>query len=182
MTTYNNGVTTGGNTVNTTAQSTANGIVSTFDNVDLTSSGVDMMKGLVNGMESMKSKVIATAEAIAKAASQTIDNALDINSPSRVTQWSGEMAGLGMVRGLENMHDRVSSASYSLSDAMYQPEHTASSSSSFTENNSYAPQFTLNLSGTTDRTTERTVKRWIQESLKETFDSMGRTSPRLTEV
>lgn len=65
----------------------------------------------------------------------------------------------------------------------YTPGNTVSNStSSSTENNNYSPQFTLNLSGTVDRTTERTVKKWIKEALQDTFDGMGRTNPRLTEV
>jgi len=51
-----------------------------------------------------------------------------------------------------------------------------------THNNNYNPSFTLNMSGTVDRTTERTIKRWVKEAMEETFDSMERTSPRLTEV
>lgn len=55
-------------------------------------------------------------------------------------------------------------------------------SGGYCENNTYAPSFTLNFTGTTDRNAERTVKRWIQESMEEMFDSMGRKNPRLTEV
>ena len=58
----------------------------------------------------------------------------------------------------------------------------ASTAVTHVENNNYSPQFHLTLNGTVDRTTERTVKRWIQESLEDAFESMERTSPRLTEV
>ena len=56
------------------------------------------------------------------------------------------------------------------------------SSSSSTHNNNYNPSFTLNMSGTVDRTTERTIKRWVMEALEEAFSSIERTSGRLTEV
>ena len=56
------------------------------------------------------------------------------------------------------------------------------SNNSSSNTNNYSPSFTLNMSGTVDRTTERTIKKWVQEALEEMFDSMDRTSPRLTEV
>ena len=65
----------------------------------------------------------------------------------------------------------------------YTPASTVpASSTTSTQNNSYAPQFTLNLSGTVDRTTERTVKKWVQEAIEDVLDSMSRTNPRVTEV
>ena len=64
----------------------------------------------------------------------------------------------------------------------YTPAASVPVSGSSTTSNNYAPSFTLNLSGTVDRTTERTVKKWVREAMEEMFDSMSRTNPRLTEV
>lgn len=64
----------------------------------------------------------------------------------------------------------------------YSPAASVPASGSSTTSNNYAPSFTLNMSGTVDRTTERTVKKWVREAMEEMFDSMSRTSPRLTEV
>lgn len=65
----------------------------------------------------------------------------------------------------------------------YSPESSASAyRSSSTNTNNYSPSFTLNMSGTVDRTTERTIKKWVQEALEEIFESMSRTSPRVQEV
>lgn len=65
----------------------------------------------------------------------------------------------------------------------YSPESSASVyRSSSTNTNNYSPSFTLNMSGTVDRTTERTIKKWVQEALEEIFESMSRTSPRVQEV
>ena len=64
----------------------------------------------------------------------------------------------------------------------YTPASSVPVSSSHSNTNNYAPSFTLNMSGTVDRTTERTIKRWVQEALEDMFDSMSRTNPRLTEV
>ena len=51
------------------------------------------------------------------------------------------------------------------------------------ENITYAPQFTLNINGTSDdRATARKVKRWVQEAIDETFESIERKNPRLQEV
>ncbi|MBR5823725.1 MAG: hypothetical protein IKY67_06250 [Paludibacteraceae bacterium] len=64
----------------------------------------------------------------------------------------------------------------------YTPSGSISNSTSHTNTNNYSPSFTLNMSGTVDRTTERTIKRWVKEAMEDMFDSMSRTSPRLTEV
>lgn len=89
---------------------------------------------------------------------------------------AGQMLGV-------NPTPQISVSGSGVSLPSYTPGSTVSTSStSSTENNNYSPQFTLNLSGTVDRTTQRTVKNWIKEALQETFDGMGRTNPRLTEV
>ena len=55
--------------------------------------------------------------------------------------------------------------------------------SNIVENNTYSPQFTVNISGSNDdRTMARKVKTWIKESLQETFDSIDRKNPRLREI
>lgn len=89
---------------------------------------------------------------------------------------AGQMLGVQPNPQISVSSPAVSLPSYSPGSAV------TSSSSTSTENNNYSPQFTLNLSGTVDRTTQRTVKNWIKEALQETFDGMGRTNPRLTEV
>ena len=65
----------------------------------------------------------------------------------------------------------------------YSPESSAYAyRSSSTNTNNYSPSFTLNMSGTVDRTTERTIKKWVQEAFEEIFEYMSRTSPRVQEV
>lgn len=182
MQTFNTSLAEGGVTSADTATGTAEGIKSTFDNLDLTSSGKNVMNGLISGMEAMRSAVLAKAQSIANAVATTINKALDINSPSGVAEWQMEMYGKGLVNGADNSLASVRAASGRLSGAMYTPRERVSGGSSSSETNNYSPQFTLNLSGTVDRTTERTVKKWIREALQDTFDGMGRTNPRLTEV
>ena len=66
----------------------------------------------------------------------------------------------------------------------YTPEQDAGYyQSTSVENNNYSPQFTLNITGTTDdRAMARKVKRWIAEALDETFDSMSRKTTRVQQV
>ena len=56
-------------------------------------------------------------------------------------------------------------------------------SSNYVENNSYAPQFTLNITGTNDdRTMARKVKNWVSEAMDDMFSTLESKSPRLQEV
>ena len=67
----------------------------------------------------------------------------------------------------------------------YAPEHSSGEyvSSSSVENNTYAPQFTINISGTgDDRATARKVKQWVREAMEETFTSLESKNPKLREV
>lgn len=66
------------------------------------------------------------------------------------------------------------------------PQYTPSSSisnSSTTETNTYAPSFTLNISGTgDDRAMARKVKRWIAEAMEETFEGLSSKNRVIREV
>lgn len=65
---------------------------------------------------------------------------------------------------------------------VYSPASAAPVSGGSTNTNNYSPSFTLNMSGTVDRTTERTIKKWVKEAMDEAFESIERTNRRLTEV
>ncbi len=66
----------------------------------------------------------------------------------------------------------------------YTPENSVTPNRITTkETNTYAPQFTINISGTADdRATARKVKAWIQEALEDAFDSISRKQPRTQQV
>jgi len=67
----------------------------------------------------------------------------------------------------------------------YAPEQEKGGYSSTTtiENNTYAPQFTINISGTSDdRATARKVKQWVAEAMDEVFTSLENKKPKLREV
>ena len=75
--------------------------------------------------------------------------------------------------------------SYGIDDPInnYSPENSITNTKTTNnEYNTYSPQFTLNMNGSTDRTTERRVKQWIKEALAESYSSIGRRNIKLQEV
>lgn len=111
----------GGAQIVAVAQSTVNGVRSALS-VDLSSSGRNMMQGLVNGMNSMRGQVEAAARSVAQAAADSVNSALQIHSPSRVLVESGKYAGKGMAVGLESQKSNVAAAARS---AISQPAQDA---------------------------------------------------------
>ena len=160
----------------------------------MVNSGAEMMNGLIKGLNSKRSAVLATAKSIAAAAARTINKELDINSPSGVTTDSGQFTGMGLVVGMNKMKGKVTQAAQGLSTAAETAitpsvnQYTPSSSSVSNTNNSntvnnYSPQFVLNMNGASaTESNKRKVKKWVKESIQETFESMGRTNPELCEV
>lgn len=103
-------VTSGGAQAVSSAQSSAQGIYSAFASVSLYGAGVNMMAGLVSGINSMRGSVMAAAASIAQAAASAVNSALQIHSPSRVMIQSGQYTGAGLITGLENMRGSVQAA------------------------------------------------------------------------
>lgn len=177
------------------AQSCVASISGAFASANLYSAGLNMMNGLVNGMNAMRGVVMATASSIANAAAQSINNALRIHSPSRVTEESGRNVDRGLIEGQIDLLPDVRKTSRNVADTArtvfeeprptYTPSASAISnvSNRSSSNTTYAPQFILNLNGAsaTD-SNERKVKRWVKESINETFESMGRTNPKTVYV
>ena len=160
---------------------------------DLYSSGVNMMRGLITGMNNMRPQVLAVARSIAKQAANTINKELKIHSPSRVTTESGEFTAQGLAVGMQNMKDTVAASAQNISFtaansikpelSAYTPSNSAMTTNTSTSNNTYSPHFTLNLNGAsaTD-SNKRKIQKWVKESIQEAFESMGRIDPELCEV
>lgn len=150
------------------------------------SSGVSIMQGVNNGMNSMRGRLIATARSMAAAIQKAFDVKLDINSPSRETFNSGVFVGEGYDLGMQSkIPDLQATASKMGSAAIpYASHYSPDSDSSTIYNNrtsseytTIAPAFNLTISGTQDdRTTARKVKRWVNQSMTEFFESMERKS------
>lgn len=106
-------VVSGGAVAVSSAESSAQGIYAAFAAVSLYAAGVNMMAGLISGINSMRGSVMAAAASVAQAAAAAVNNALQIHSPSRVLIQSGQYAGAGLVTGLENMRGSVQAAAQS---------------------------------------------------------------------
>ncbi len=166
-----------------------------IDNTDLYSSGQNIMQGLNNGMLSMEGTLNATAGRIGTGISQSLNRSLDIHSPSKVTEETGEFTGLGLVKGLEGTKGKVQEESrkigeetgrdISLFSGQYTPETDSQvmTRQSSTEINHFNPTFSLTLNGASaSDSNERKVKRWVKESINEWMAGIERSQPVPREV
>ncbi|WP_336636843.1 hypothetical protein [Lysinibacillus fusiformis] len=136
--------------------------------------GVDAGQGLLNGLASMEGPLVSKAQQIANAISSTIQQALDIHSPSRVMKGFGINIGQGLIQGMDEMIHKVAQSSQRLSDAVSNVYGSIASSRSKAQENArqvssstttidnsktYAP--TVNNYGVTDnnKATERTLRK-----------------------
>lgn len=110
------------------ATNTATAVTDTFKGINLYDCGTNAMQGFVDGLSAMRGAVMGVASEIANSVKTTINSALDIHSPSRVMEASGEFTGEGFVNGIMKMIDRVRSAAQGLSDGAVEPfatQHTS---------------------------------------------------------
>lgn len=136
--------------------------------------GVDAGQGLLNGLASMEGPLVSKAQQIANAISSTIQQALDIHSPSRVMKGFGINIGQGLIQGMDEMIHKVAQSSQRLSDAVSNVYGSIASSRSKAQENArqvssstttidnsktFAP--TVNNYGVTDnnKATERTLRK-----------------------
>ena len=68
---------------------------------DMDDTGMNLGKGLARGLTSAKALVVAAAKDMANAAVNETKNVLQVQSPSKVFEWIGEMTGEGFQKGLE---------------------------------------------------------------------------------
>lgn len=165
-------------------------IIKALKEIDLIAVGKDLIKGFIKGIGSMLGGVKDAAKGIAKGAANAIKGFLGINSPSKLMIEYGAYTGEGLVEGMDKMKGAVKTAgtglgAYAASGVnTYTPSSSGvSSSTSNSTVNNFNPQFVLNMNGASaSESNKRKVKKWVKESIKETFDSMGRISPAISEV
>ena len=129
MQTMNQTVSTGANQMVSTIKSMSQSVVSTIQqmgssiqsslsSINLAGAGTNMMQGLVNGIASMQSQVEAAAKNVAQSAAKSVNNALQIHSPSRLMIKSGQYVDEGLAIGMKN---NVGSVKAAAQTAMAQP-------------------------------------------------------------
>lgn len=101
-----------------TVQQMGSSIQSTLSGVNLAQSGTNMMQGLVNGINSMRSQVESAARDVAQAAANSVNSALQIHSPSRLMDKSGQYVDEGFAGGMLKNAGKVKTAAQA---AMAQP-------------------------------------------------------------
>ncbi len=164
---------------------------SEIDGLDLYSSGINIMDGLINGMESKRTVLVSTARSIAQSVKSTMDNALDIHSPSRELFKTGMYTGQGQIEGMkstlpeiQHTADKMGQSAIPDNDG-YTPSssYTTYNRSSSSENVVYSPTFNLTISGTSeDRSMARKVKKWVAEAIDESYSSFESKSSVVREV
>lgn len=97
-----NGVDSGKSDVVSAVKSMAEESVAAFDGLDdqMSSAGSNEMAGFANGINENAHLAINAANSVANQVADTINRALDIHSPSRVTRKSGENTSEGLEVGL----------------------------------------------------------------------------------
>ena len=156
------------NSAVSTVRSGSNSIKTIFNSIDLKSSGSNMIQGLIDGIESKKTKLLNTIRALATAVNSEYERIQDINSPSKIWQSYGAYQVEGLNLGVAETIPEAEKTADDLAN-VYTPERDSAitqNRNTVTEYNSYNPEFNLTISGTNDdRTMERKVKRWIKEAL-----------------
>ncbi len=84
---------------------------------DARTSAQNTIQGFINGATSMMPQVQAAYARVGQAAIDALNNKLDIHSPSRVTQWTGQMAAEGFMLGAESMKPETQKVYANLADA-----------------------------------------------------------------
>lgn len=176
----------------TISRNCTNNIKSVFSSMNLSSAGQNAMQGLINGMEAKRPAVVSKARNIANSVSRTINDALQIHSPSRVTTESGEFTTLGLINGMENKLPALNAASkkvattaaISINDELmaYSSDDGGSSINTiYGGDTTVAPVFNLTINGMTsdsERQTARKVRGWVQDEFENILNSMNRRNTR----
>ena len=155
-----------------------------FDAIDLTSSGEMAGQGFAQGLRNSRGAIMAEAQGIANDVQSTINSSLKIHSPSRVGEESGGFYGMGLAKGLVKTRPLVRASAADLAGTVRgyaDPARgsgsttTIANNNSRTTNNSYAPQFILNMNGASATpANQRKVRKWVRDAMNESFSDLGR--------
>jgi tape measure domain-containing protein len=79
--------------------------------------GLEVTKGLIDGMTENDDKVVAAAKALADKIAKIIRKSLEIQSPSKVTRYMGEMVGEGLAVGMDETTRRIEASAVRMANA-----------------------------------------------------------------
>src|SRR5690606_8569679 len=114
-------------------------------NINLKSIGQNIIQGLIDGIMSLKNRVLQKAKEIAEGIKDRIADILWIFSPSRVMVEMGEYIGEGLAIGIENSVDRVRRASDQMAQAATPTQTSAASGANLAGGRIFNP--TVNVYG-----------------------------------
>lgn len=134
--------------------------ISYLESIDLYSTGYDIMSGLLNGIQSMQGSIEATVQSIADNIKSSIQDSLDINSPSRVMMGYGRNIGEGLVIGMDEMSSKVASAAGRLASSVDSNiSNVSSSSNSYDYSKNVTNNVTIHSKSSAAREMDRTLRR-----------------------
>ena len=84
---------------------------------EMSNLGINIIKGLGNGITKMKDWVVTKIKNVGRSVLDGLNNVFDVNSPSKETEYTGEMVDEGLAVGIENNADRpIGAAETAMSD------------------------------------------------------------------
>lgn len=124
-------------------RSTWERIKSIFKSIDLVKIGKDIIRGLLDGISSLRDRVFRKAQEIADGIKSRIKSALGIASPSKVMIGFGRDTAEGFIIGLNSMMGEIRRVSGQMAGVMTAAPETASGPQAVQA----APNYTINISG-----------------------------------
>ncbi|MBH0171019.1 phage tail protein [Fictibacillus sp. 18YEL24] len=140
--------------------------------IDLYDIGVDIIKGLLNGIDSMKDAAFKKIGEIGKGIKKAMKSVLDINSPSREMFHIGSWTVEGQIDGMQSQQKHLQQVSYDL--ASMPMEYTPENSGTSTTNNSRSTiHFNPHITVQSGSDTDKNVKQQVAEALDEAFNYLS---------
>lgn len=115
-----------------------------FRNIDLKKIGKDIIQGLINGIASLKDRVMKKAQEIAEGIKSRIKRALKIESPSKVMKDYGKYTAEGFIIGMQSLMGDIRRVSDQMTSAV---TSSAEPTGSQTGAERISPNWTINIHG-----------------------------------